>query len=102
MRPTPTIGRIVRYTLSADDVLRIQKRRVDFIKHVKSPEYKDTGYVAHFGMAVTEGDVFPMIITNVTETGLINGTVFLDGDTLWVGHVSEGIGPDEWHWPDLG
>lgn len=99
---TPTVGRIVNYTLSGEDVDEIDKRRIDFLKHVGSASYSDTGYQAHYGTKPEVGMVLPMIVTYVEPAvaGLVSGQVFLDGnDTLWVRNVSEGMGPDEWHWP---
>ncbi|SFA60744.1 hypothetical protein SAMN05444374_11612 [Rhodococcoides kroppenstedtii] len=98
---TLSIGRTVLYTLSADDAAAITKRRADFAEHRKTDDYRDTGYVAHVGNQVREGDVFPAVVIRVWEAaGSANLHVLLDGtDTFWACSVSEGKGPRTWAWP---
>jgi hypothetical protein len=101
----PTIGRIVRYTLSASDAAQIMRRRTtgnsiaDRIKAAVWP----LGAQAHIGNAVAEGDVFPMLIVKTwgnDETGAVNGQVFLDGcDVFWTQSVKVGDGPGTFSWP---
>lgn len=102
----PTIGRVVHVVLTALDANAINKRRKDRALHIKSTEYVDTGYVAHVGNEVREGDVFPAIIVRVWPGGLINAQVFLDGaDTYWI--TSRAEAPADapsapygaWFWP---
>lgn len=111
----PTIGRIVRYRLSADDAEAINRRRTtgaDIAARLKSavggsadgyhpPVYAwPAGAQAHIGPAVTEGDVLPLIITRVVETSAVNGQVFLDGtDVYWVTLRTLGDRPGTYHWP---
>ena len=96
---TPSIGRIVHYTLTKDDAERITKRRADFAKHRHTEAYTDTGYVAHFGNDAHEGDTYPAVIVRVFDTS-VNLKVMLDGsDELWALSHSEGEGPGFWAWP---
>lgn len=82
----PSIGRIVHYILTEDDVLATRS------KH---------GNPHHAGQHV------PMIIVVVwpNEYGPnfdgVNGQVFLDGtDSLWITSKKEGTEPGTWHWPE--
>jgi hypothetical protein len=97
----PTIGRIVIYTLTDDDVKRINSRRADASSGGAGGAR--TGYVVHSGNQVEVGDAYPMIITRVWGTSpdsAVNGQVLLDGnDTLWATSVSEGEGPHTYAWP---
>jgi hypothetical protein len=85
----PTIGRIVRYTLTDYDATKITQART-----------KDLNTS---GNSVSAGDVFPLLITRVwgsTPESAVNGPVFLDGnDTLWVTSASVGEGPGHFSWP---
>jgi len=106
----PTIGRVVLYTLSAQDVDQIMRRRTTrssiaarqaTVAHgVKA--WPD-GAQAHLGNDVKEGDVFPMLIVRVwgtDPTSSVNGQVFLDGsDILWTTSRSVGTQPGTWVWP---
>ena len=89
MTMTPTIGRIVQYTLSELDATKITQARTEDL---------DTS-----GNAVRAGDIFPMLITRVwgsTPESAVNGQVFLDGnDSLWVTSASVGEGPGHFAWP---
>lgn len=89
-RPTPTIGRIVQYTLSEHDAAQIYDAR-----HGNG----------HRGNEARAGDVYPMVITRVWGPGpgaAVNGQVFLDGnDLLWVTSATEGAGPRHFRWPSL-
>jgi hypothetical protein len=83
----PTAGRIVHYTLTAQDAEAINARR----------EAGAKGNAAH------EGDVLPMLIIRVwgdQPQSSVNGQVFADGDfSLWVTSVAVGEGPRHWAWP---
>lgn len=103
--PTPSMGRIVHYALSDREATAINKRRDDFAKHLQSQGYADTGYIAHYGNQVREGDVFPAVIVRVwphpdpTHTST-NLKVLLDGaDDYWATSRTEGEGPGHWSWP---
>ncbi|MEV6105715.1 hypothetical protein AB0M28_13505 [Streptomyces sp. NPDC051940] len=99
----PTIGRIVRYTLTEADAEQINRRRKDF--HQSGVAQDHTGYVGHVGNHAQAGDVFPAMIVRVWDEGTVtvNAQVFLDGnDTLWATSRAEGEGPGTWVWPSLG
>jgi hypothetical protein len=82
------IGKIVFYTLTADNVEVINRRRQHAKEHVSEHIAGANGVMVHFGNEVREGNVFPMIIVKDWGDGLVNGQVFLDGsDTLWVQSV---------------
>jgi len=100
----PTIGRIVRYTLSAVDAEQINRRRTtgkaiaDRIAEDKWP----LGAQAHIGNTVNEGDSFPMLIVRVWSEESVNGRVVLDGtDDYWVTSVVPAVtaAPGHWNWP---
>lgn len=97
---TPTIGRIVHYTLTAEDAQKVNKRRQDAVESDFTEE--GTGAVIHYGEPVPEYCVFPMIVTTV-DRGIVGGQVFLNGnDTLWVYPVMEAEHPGDpglWFWP---
>lgn len=86
---TPTIGRIVHYRLSRDDVDSIAERMEELPPNLRP--------------IPSVGDVLPMIVVRVHGRGEhspVNGQVFLDGDgLLHVGGVLPGQGPGTWSWP---
>lgn len=88
-KPVPTIGRIVHYTLSEQDVLRVHSNRS----------------VAHYPASngASAGQAYPAVIVRVwgdTPEALVNLQVLLDGpDTLWVTSVAEGDGAGKYAWP---
>lgn len=94
MTQKPSVGRIVHYRLSAQDVASIQARRgAPSVQH-------------HTGNPVAEGDVVPLVIARVwpDEGGPdipgVNGQALLDGrDTHWVTSAHEGAEPGTWAWP---
>ncbi|MGZ4519758.1 MAG: hypothetical protein ACXVX9_00140 [Mycobacteriaceae bacterium] len=97
---TPSIGRIVQYTLNGHDAAGVNRRREDAQRHQKEHVATANGVVVHTGNAVSAGDVFPMVITRVWNSELVNGQVLLDGnDLLWVTSVHEGEGPRTFAWP---
>lgn len=100
-----SIGRIVRYRLSAQDATLVNRRRTtgESIAQRMQQSQWSLGAQAHIGNEVKEGDVYPMIIVRVwgdTPSSSVNGQVFLDGsDTLWVTSVMNGTEPRTWQWP---
>lgn len=95
----PSIGRIVHYTLSAQDVDTIACRRSASGRYLA--EHLESVQIL-VGNPVREGDVFPMMIVRVWEASmpLVQGQVFLDGsDTLWVTSITEGTEPGTYAWP---
>ncbi len=101
MQPSP--GRIVLYTLSTDDSIKINRRRTsgsEIAGNIAAGKWP-IGAQAHIGTDVHPGQILPMIVVK-TEDDRASGQVFLDGtDTLWVTFCPEdepGVG-GTWHWP---
>ena len=112
----PSLGRIVHYRLSAQDVEQIMQRRTTGASIAERMQVQvsqvetatpilgwPTGAQAHIGNDVHEGDTFPMLITRVwgsTATSAVNGQVFLDGhDVYWVTSRTVGDQPGQFTWP---
>ena len=89
---TPTIGRIVHYTLTAEDANRVRSARL---------ARADAGLRVQ-GYSPSPGQVLPMIITAVGGD-FVNGQVFLDSDDiLWVSTVRESDSLYGcWYWPEI-
>lgn len=99
---TPSIGRIVHYSLTESVADSINKRRSDRLK--KHPELEEDGSQLHVGNPVKAGDIFPLIVVRVWSNSLVNGQVVLDGnDTYWVTSIAEAdLDADpqgRWFWP---
>jgi hypothetical protein len=103
-----TGGRIVLYTLTAQDAEQINRRRTTgkaiaerIAKNTPDSSSWPIGAQAHIGNRVAAGYSYPMIITGgATGANRANGQVFLDGnDVLWVIGALEGEGPGTWAWP---
>lgn len=109
----PTIGRIVHYTLGAQDAEAVNRRRTtgrDIAARMTSlaPATQGerdifawpAGAQAHIGNDAHEGDVVALLVTRVWSPTTVNGQAFLDGnDVLWVSSATEGTGPHTWCWP---
>lgn len=98
----PTIGRIVLVALSAAMCEQINRRRTNgnSIKERMDEGNWPAGAQAHIGNEVTEGEVFPMVITKVWSEDCVNGQVLLDGnDTFWGLSLQQGDEPGKWSWP---
>jgi hypothetical protein len=120
----PSIGRIVHYRLSAQDVEQIMRRRTTgksiadrmrwsvVGKHDGAiPADSSDGSVrawpvgaqAHIGNDVAEGDTFPMLIVRVwgpSADSAVNGQVFLDSnDVFWATSRTVGDQPGTFSWP---
>lgn len=98
----PTIGRIVHYTLSAQDANEINRRRTSAYSIAEriGEDKWPLGAQAHIGNQAYAGTVLPMIITAVFSETLISGQVFLDGnDTIWKTSIFEGEAEGFWKWP---
>lgn len=95
----PSIGRIVHYVLTAENVEEVTRRRVDNVGH---SERWPAGTQAHVGNPVSAGDTVPAIVTAVFggEPVRLNVQAFLDGsDSLWVTSIEAGIAQGQWQWP---
>jgi hypothetical protein len=81
----PTIGRIVHYRLSDEDVGRARALPTIQIN------------------PVSFGDTYPAIVVRAfgaASDGEANLQVFLDGQAqLWVTSAKPGTGPGTWSWP---
>jgi hypothetical protein len=106
---TPTIGRIVHYTLSESDAAAINKRRDDYRKAVKGGAVAfmdEPGWQAHVGNMAAAGDVYPAMIVRTwgsTPESAVQLQVFLDGnDTYWATSRAVGDKPGTYAWPVVG
>jgi hypothetical protein len=91
----PSMCRIVVYTLSAEDVARIEYRRTQARARTKYAEKYPRANDVH------EGDAFPMLIVRAWDDGSVNGQVSLDGeDNLWTTSVKQGADAGTWAWPE--
>lgn len=112
--PVQTMGRIVHYRLSAQDVAEIMRRRTSahsIARRLNQPCAAGTeemtawpaGAQAHIGNEVHEGEAFPMMIVRAhgtTPTSCVNGQVFLDGtDVFWALSRNVGETPGTFFWP---
>ncbi len=89
--PVPTVGRIVLYRVTQNDIEGIMERR------------KASGGLFN-GNPMDEGDAFPFLITEAwtgeSPNKAVNGQLFLDGnDTYWLTSRMVGEGPGTWSWP---
>lgn len=103
-RMKPSIGRIVHYRLSANDVEASTRRRVQ-PQAPHKPEWPK-GAQAHVGNPHGVGQIVPLLVVVVwpNEHGPdfdgVNGQAFLDGnDVLWICSAKEGTEPGNWQWP---
>jgi hypothetical protein len=99
----PTIGRIVHYRLSHQDATAINARRKDAREKMPWHHALRTGAQVHVGNDVSEGEVYPLIITRMwggDEAACFNGQLMLDGtDIFWVTSTQLGDGPRKCFWP---
>ncbi|KAB2384747.1 hypothetical protein [Actinomadura montaniterrae] len=105
----PTIGRIVRYTLTEADADAINRRRADFEafqRTILPPRVSGTGgatgHQAHVGNRAQAGQTYPAMVVRVFDPSATtaNLQVSLDGnDTYWATSRTEGDGEGHWVWP---
>lgn len=90
----PTIGRIVHYRLSEEDVDRIATRRALVVTQ--------DGHER--GNSVYEGLTCPAVVVAVSTPEVVNLQVLLDGDgSHWATsrpEAREGPMPGTWSWPE--
>lgn len=82
----PSLGRIVLYRLSGDDVKIIQRARIGCYR----------------GNDVREGEMCAAVVTRafLDPDENVNLKVLLDGDDdHWAASCSMGEGPGQWSWP---
>lgn len=100
----PTIGRIVHYRVSSHDANAINQRRADAKEKLPWYHAIRPGAQVHVGNKVSEGDIFPLIITRLwgsDESSAFNGQLMLDGtDTYWVTSTHIGVKLGQCFWPD--
>jgi len=99
------VGELVLYTLSRDDAVYINARRVapaevqDQVLEARWP----VGAQAHVGAPALDGMVQPALVVGVQADGTVNLQVFLDGtDVLWArgkraASAESGAHPGRWH-----
>lgn len=99
----PTIGRIVRYRLTAADAEKINKRRRDAFEHITEHRERADGSQVHVGNRASEGQEVVMVIVAAhgdQPDSYVNGKCLLDGnDDYWATSVKVGEGPGTWSWP---
>jgi hypothetical protein len=103
-----TIGRIVLYKLTEQNVAEITRRRTtgtSIAERIKEEKWP-LGAQAHIGNPLHVGQILPLTVCVVwpNEYGPnydgVNGQVLLDGnDTLWVTSIKEGTENGTWAWP---
>lgn len=100
----PTIGRIVLYTLTAEDAAKINSRRNDAKDWMRFHIQNSNGVMVHVGNQVTTGEQFPAMIVRTwgtTPEAAVNLKVELDGsDTFWKTSTMVGEGPGFYQWMD--
>jgi len=84
----PTIGRILHYGLSKDDIARLPGEKPHRNHH-------------------SVGQLVPLIVVCVWKDEFgpdkpgVNGQAILDGDhSLWILSAGEGTEPGTWRWPE--
>lgn len=88
---TPTIARVVLYSLTKEDADAINTHRI----RTTVPE----AVQRHLGSHVFEEEQFPAVVTRVHPSGRVNLKVLLDGnDDLWLIEVDGADEPKKGHW----
>lgn len=86
----------VRYTLTEEDALQINHRRIDWPRE-EPPEGWPAGAQAHFGNQARAGETYPAVVVLDIDKDFKNLQVFLDGnDSFWATSRSHGTEPGEW------
>ena len=123
----PSVGRIVYYRLTREDVKAINRRYQNGVTHYIKHRQTADGSQIHVGNQMHRGDIVPLIIVRVWENEYnvespvckdyevgeespefslpishwgINGQAMLDGnDSLWITSSPNGSGNGFWDWP---
>lgn len=101
----PTIGRIVRYVLSENDVSAIMRRRDDAVRNFEKHKADRLGTMIHIGNTVNVGQIVSAVVVQEWDGTRVNLKCFLDGnDDYWITGVeySDALYADAlgtWHWP---
>ena len=95
------VGLMVLYRLTEDEAEATNIHREDARQTREEIGEPHSGFQAHVGNMVAEGDRVPMVVTTVSPSPghgqPLNGQVFLDGnDSLWVADIFEGDHSGEW------
>lgn len=97
---TPSVGRIVHYTLTEADATHINWRRQASGHDEHDPACRIRPVK---GNEAEAGQVYPMVIVRVWDDGpdaAVNGRVLLDGtDDLWATSRHQGEGEGQWREP---
>ncbi len=91
------VGLMVLYRLTEDEAEATNIHREDARQTREEIGEPHSGFQAHVGNMVAEGDRVPMTVTQVLRNGEVFGQAFLDGnDSLWVQDIAEGDDPGQW------
>lgn len=91
----PVVGSTVLYRLTVEDAQHVGERRARESKLFRHSIGEPVGTTA------ASGDVLPMLVTFVGESGNVRGRVQLDGDgSLWTTANKQGTERGQWRWPD--
>lgn len=105
VNPVPSVGRVILYTLDAQDVDQINRRRTtafEVSQRLVNGEWPD-GAQAHIGNLARVGDVLPGMVIQVWGPTVVNAKIELDGtDQLWKTSidVADEPTPGKYHWMD--
>ena len=123
----PSVGRIVHYRLSHQDIDAANRRRDHARSHLAEHRENSNGVQVHVGNHHRPGDIVPLLVVRVwpdeykTDSSFcrdvipgqeyewtfpksaygINGQAFLDGnDTLWITSAPQAEANGCWDWPE--
>lgn len=96
--PLVRSGDIVLYRLREWDADAVNKRRRDWEEYREGSVRGSTGFQAHYGVTVCEGETYPAVVVRTTTPGVVTSAqVMLPGnDTLYVTYVGYGTDPGQW------
>ena len=85
----PEIKDIVLFTVDAYTANRVNNEREHDNKSGHLRRLRE-------GLNISVGDVYPLIVTSVYPSGMLDGQMILDTDTYWVRDAKEGTEPGTW------